>query len=189
MAPRATRAFRSAPVAAKDLELQLDTTAAPKSIEDLKRFEPNKWFPEFKDPSIRNELNKIREMESDLITTVTTEVTPVDWEYWRSEIKHPGLVDDLKAIYDASPIPDVEAERARLQKSIEAAFNPILAELNQLSKDSEAETMALEKRAEEITYLRDNIKDLTVDEFLAKYPTVKASIEDDIANNRWYLRE
>lgn len=166
------------------------SAAANKSTGDLERFEPGEWFQDFSDPQIRSQLNKLREIENDVISTVSPKMeASLDWSEWESEIKYPGLVKELKAIHDKVPIPDVEAEKAQLAKKLDDIFTPIMAEFAQLAKDAEAETLELEKRASEITYLRDNLNKLTVDEFLEKYPSVKASIEDDIANNRWFINE
>lgn len=166
------------------------SAAADKSTEELARFEPGEWFQDFSDPQIRSQLNKLRDLENDIISTVSPKMdTSLDWSEWESEIKYPGLVKELKAIHDKVPIPDVDEEKAQLSKKLDDIFNPIMAEFAQLAKEAEAETLQLEERANEVTYLRDNLNKLSVDEFLEKYPSVKASIEDDIANNRWFVNE
>lgn len=158
-------------------------------MEDFKPLEPAEWFPEFEDAGVRTQLLKLREMENDLMATVSMNSEPVDWAHWEKTIKSPGLVQELKEIHENLAIPDIAAEKEKLAKNVKEVFDPIIAEFTKLAKESEDETAKLEARAAEVTYLRDNIRDLTVEEFLEKYPTVKASIEDDIANNRWFLKE
>lgn len=156
---------------------------------DIKRFQPQEWFASFEDPIVRAELNKIREVENDLLQTVSAKTVPIDWSYWAEEIKYPGIVDELKEMHESTPVPDIESEQAKAEEQIESIFNPIIEEFSKLASEAEAETKELEKRAEEVAYLRENIKELSVDEFLEKYPTVKKSIEDDLANNRWFVRD
>lgn len=159
------------------------------SIAEHKHFEPSEWFTDVEDSSVRNELNKIREVENDMLSSFATREAEIDWSHWKSEITYPGLVDELKAMHDSSPVPSIEEEAKKAYKEIENAFVPVLKEFETLSKDVEAETAKLEARLKEVTFLKENLENLTVDEFLEKYPSVKKSIEDDIANNRWFVPE
>lgn len=169
--------------------ISLDKSQTQTEIEGLQPLEPTEWFPEFTDPAIRSQLLKLREIESELIAKVSTKGEPMDWAHWEKTVKSPGLVQELKKIHETTPIPDVEAEKAILTKNIDEVFDPIIAEFTQLAKDAEEETAKLEARAADVKYLRDNIRELTVEQFLEKYPKVKASIADDIANNRWFIRD
>lgn len=169
--------------------LTINTSPKEVALEELPRFEPSEWFKSFDEAAIRSHLAKLRDIENDLLSSMSTKEEPLDWDHWNSVIKYPGLVDELKKIHESLPIPDVEEEKKRLVAATEATFAPMIAEFEKLAIEGEAETVELEKRAAEVTYLRDNVGELTVEEFLEKYPGVKASIEDDIANNRWFSGE
>lgn len=142
---------------------------------------------DFDEPAIRTELNKLREVETDLKNTLDAKSAPVDWEHWRKEIAYPGLVDEVKEIFDAMPPIDIEEQKEKAEKQVNDVFDPIIAHYETLSKEAEAEVAELEKKLDEVTFLRDNISNLSVQEFLEKYPAVKKALEDDIKNNRWFV--
>lgn len=186
---RATRSNVARTMPRAMSSLTINTNPEQVALEDMPRFEPAEWFKSFDEAAIRGHLAKLRDIENDIVSSMMAEGEPLDWDQWRSTIKYPGLVDELKQIHDSLPVPDVEEEKKRLVTETEATFAPIIAKFEQMAADGEAATVELEKRAAEVTYMRDNVADLTVEEFLDKYPGVKASIEDDIANNRWFAEE
>eukprot|EP00177_Eucheuma_denticulatum_P006356 GFKZ01011587.1.p1 GENE.GFKZ01011587.1~~GFKZ01011587.1.p1 ORF type:complete len:197 (+),score=46.12 GFKZ01011587.1:97-687(+) len=169
--------------------LTINTSPKEVALEEIPRFEPSEWFKSFDEAAIRGHLAKLRDIENELVSSMAAQEESIDWDHWKSVIKYPGLVDELKQIHESMPVPDAEEEKKRLAEAAEATFAPIIAEFEKLAMEGEAETVELEKRAAEVTYLRDNLGELTVEEFLEKYPGVKASIEDDIANNRWFSEE
>ncbi|CDF39931.1 unnamed protein product [Chondrus crispus] len=184
---RGTRDTAGSRVASRALATTAVEKAAPAG--QTERFKPTDWFQEFQDPQIRSQLNSLRELEDDAIRMVSADATTINWDEWESSVKYPGLVKELKEIHENAPVPDVTAEKEIFAKKLDELFDPILAEFAKLGKEAEETVVELEQRASEVTFLRDNIDTLTVDEFLEKYPTVKASIEDDIANNRWFVSE
>ena len=151
--------------------------------------DPNSVFSEFDAASIRSEVNKLREIENEIYQTVSTPVAAVDWKQWESDIKYPEFVAELKELHDSTPEPDVAEETAKIQKEIEDVFDPIIAKFEKLAEESAQETAELEAEVAKFTDLRENITELPMDEFLDRFPTVKKSIEDDITNNRWFVRE
>lgn len=155
----------------------------------IEQFDPSKWFPEVKDLSIRAELNKIREHESEILSLLDQQSDPIDWDKWAQEISYPGLIDEMKKAYDAIPIPNFEEQAKESEAQIEQTFEPIIKKFEQIAKEKEEEIANLEKRIDETTFLRDNIENLTIDEFLEKYPTVKESIEKDIRENKWFVSD
>lgn len=157
------------------------------SPDAFERFDPSKYLAEETAPSVKAELQRIRAAEDEAIANVTAEIPEVDWESWRKDIGYAGLVDELKAAHDAVPVPDVESERQRLQKAVFDAFNPLLAKLKEQALEAEANSKVYADRLEEIKHLHDNVADMPIDEFLAKYPAVRKSIEDDIQENRWFV--
>lgn len=142
---------------------------------------------DFDEPAIRSELNKLREVENDIKSALDSRTTPIDWDSWRKEIAYPDFVDEVKEIYDSVPPLDVEEHKEKARKKVDEVFDPIISQYEALSKEAEAETIELEKKMDEVTFLRDNIQNLSVEEFLEKYPAVRKSLEDDIKNNRWFV--
>lgn len=169
--------------------LTIDNSPKEVTLEDLPRLNPAEFFKGLDDNAVRVQLSKLREIENELVSQMSTKEEPLDWAHWQSDVHFPGLVDELKEIHENIPVPNVEEEKKRLAMETEETFGPIIKEFTRLAEEAEEEMVALEKRAADVTYLRDNVRDLTVDEFLEKYPTVKASIEDDIANNRWFVSQ
>lgn len=166
-----------------------EPNAAHRDLAEFKRVNGAELFSDLLDPAGRAEIGKIRDIEDEMLNTVSAESEPIDWAAWKKEIQHPTIVDELKVMHDETPVVTGEAEKTRMQKVVEETFNPMLAELEKLTAEAEAEAAEYEKRAEEVAYLHDNINSLTVDEFLEKYPTVKQSIEKDIQEGKWFLEE
>lgn len=159
------------------------------TLADHKRFDASAWLQDEAeaDPAIRSELLRIRQAEDETIGALTKEVPEIDWEHWEETIDAPGLVAKLRKAYDEVPVPDMEEERQRLHKEIHDAFEPLLAKIKQHALDAEAQEKVYRKRLEEVSYLHDNINDIPLDEFLAKYPAVKKKLEDDIIENKWFV--
>lgn len=179
-------------VASRGLSSDTSTTlTAPAHVsvspDAYERFDPSKWLTDETDPHVRAELARIRQAEDDAIAFVTKDIPDIDWAAWKEEIQYPGLVDEMKAAHDAIPVPDFEAERERLLAEVNEVFEPFLAKLKKHALDAEESSKAYKERLEEITYLHDNITELPIDEFLAKYPAVKKTLEDDIVNNKWFV--
>jgi ATP synthase D chain, mitochondrial (ATP5H) len=166
------------------LEVVPHAAVAP---EDYVRLNPADYFSDFEDSSVLAELGRLRAIEDEAIAVITQEVAPIDWDEWKKEIRYPGLVDELKAVHDAVPMPDVEKERERLVAVVRSAFEPVLATLKKLALDAEESSAHMQKRLEEVNYLHDNVAEIPIDEFLEKYPKVKEQIEDDIKNSRWFV--
>lgn len=184
-----TRPF-SATTPSGDTPVKVDAGGPPTTeFSEWKRINPSEWLAEFPDGAARSELAKIRDVEDEIISTVNVEAEPIDWDHWRNEIRYPGLVDELKLIHDDTPMPDMEAEKKRLQQAVEDTFNPVIAELEKVAADVEQETVELEKRAADAQYLHDNIRELTVEEVLEKFPAIRESIEKDVKENRWFVEE
>lgn len=185
-------AFQSRPFSATNPNnsdgsvVKIDTSVQAKDLSDFKRMNSAELFADYVDNAARAELGKIRDIEEELMATASVEPEPIDWAHWRKEIKHPDIVDELKVIHEDTPPASADAEMARMQKVIEDTFNPMLVELQKAAAEAEAEAAEYEKQAEEMSYLHDNIADLTVDEFLEKFPTVKASIEKDLEQGKWF---
>lgn len=169
--------------------VKVDNSAPTMDLSDYKRPNPTDMFADVADSAARVELSKIRDLEDEMVSSVSAEVEPIEWDQWRKDIRYPGLVDELKVLHDATPVPDVEAEKQRLQKIVEDTFNPMLVDLQQMAQDAEVEAQEFEKQADEMNYLHDNLREMSVDEFLEKYPSVKESIEKDIEGNRWFTEE
>lgn len=143
-------------------------------------------FTDFDDVGLRSELNKLRDVENDLMAKVNETSPDIDWDHWRGVIKYPGVVDEMKVAYDSVPVADIPAEMEKARIQVDEVFDPMIKEYKEMAEEAEKETLRLEKSVEEVSFFRDNIKTLTVEEFLEKHPAMKKAIEDDVRNNKWY---
>lgn len=168
------------------------SSAAPPttgSIDDVTPFDPTQFFTDVDDAQVRSQLNKLRELEIEITSKLSSKMDAMDWSHWDSVIKYPGLVKELKNVHESMPLPDVKAVQEEFVKKAEDTFNPIIEEFEKLAVESEAEVKELEERAAEVAYMADNLKEMTVEEFLDKYPELRKGIEDDVKNNRWFVSE
>lgn len=157
------------------------------SIEEHKRFDPSEWFTDVEDASVRKELSKVRAIEEDLISELSKELPPIDWDAWRAQVRVPGFVDEMKAAYDSIEMPNFDEECKQARKDVEEAFAPLLKQVEQAMKETDKDAESMRAQLDEMTYFHDNIREITVDEVLEKYPKMREEIEDDIANNRWFV--
>jgi hypothetical protein len=135
----------------------------------------------------KSEINRLRDLHADfqsMAAKVSSEAAPIDWAAYRATIKTPGLVDTMEKEYNALNLPKftnaVEAEAtdvfAKLVADAEESMNSSKARLEEL------EAMIEQAQAEMTT------KDTTIDEVLARYPEIGAEIQDDIDNDRWFIK-
>lgn len=170
---------------ARNLTSAVATNDAPAS--GVQVLEPEKYFSEFDDSSLRLEMKKLRDSENEAIKAYNVKVVPVDWDHWRSEITYPGLVDELKEIYDSAPMPDYEEEQVKARNHVIKVFDPIIEHYEKVAEQSKIDAIEIDKQLKECAEVRDNIKTLSVEDFLKKFPSIKKSVQDDVANNRWYV--
>lgn len=163
--------------------------AVAEHIPDQSIDSPTELLKDFDDPGIRSELNQIHEAENELLQAVSVKADPIDWSHWNDQIKYPGLVDDMKEAFDAYPVPDMEEEKKKMIEKIDVVFKPIIDSFSSAIEASEAETKVLEERVEELKFLRDNLDELPLEEYLKRYPGIKKSLEEQIANNKWFLND
>ncbi len=139
------------------------------------------------DQTVKSDLARIRAAEDEAVASVSGSVPEIDWGAWKEEIAYPGIVDEMKAVHDSIPVPDFSAERDRLQALVREEFEPMLAAIEQAAADSEANSKQYEGRLVEMTALDKGLKDITMEEYLEKYPEVKKSIADDMAAHKWLV--
>lgn len=194
LAPLARRIVLARPVASAIQTRQFgpstpsNSDASPaKELADLKR--PMEIMGDTLEPAAKAELVKIREIEDELMATASQEAEPIDWNAWKKTMRHPTIVDELKQMFEATPPPDVEAERARMEKAVDDTFNPMIAELEHLVKEHEKDAIEYEKQAKDVMYLSENIDTIPIDEFLSYYPETRKAIEKDIQAGKWFQDE
>lgn len=159
---------------------QMSTAA----IEEAKS--PEQLIESYDDAEVRTELSKLRDAESDLMSQIKTSDVTIDWDSWKKDIKYPNLIDDMKKEYEAASTPSIEDDKTAMLKQVDSLFDPIIEQYDTMAKDAEEETLKLEEQLKEIQFVKDNIKDLSLEEFFKRYPTVLKSIEDDISQNKWF---
>lgn len=160
---------------------------APESEKSFDVVASERFLSDFDDVSVRAELSKLRQAETELMGQVESSAVTIDWDHWKKAIRYPGLVDEVKQIFDEIKTPDLEQEKKEAEAHIESVFNPIIEHYDQLVTEAEEETQKLEKDLGEAEFIRDNIQDLSSEEFLKRNPSLKKSIEDDVANNKWFV--
>lgn len=161
--------------------------AIPGAEKSIDVVAPEQFLSDLDDASVRSELGKLRQTESELMSQIEASPVSIDWDHWKDTIRYPGLVDEVKQIFDEIKTPDLEEEKKEADAHIESVFNPIIEHYDQLVKEAEEETQRIKKELEETEFIRDNIETLSAEEFLKKHPSMKKSIEDDIANNKWFV--
>lgn len=181
----ASRAFCTAPA---KVSTTLDAVPYTKqSMGDHARFDPSQWLTNETDPSVRSELTRIRQAESETIAALSKDVPDIDWDHWESQIDAPGLVAKLKKAYSEVPILNMDEERERMQKEIREKFEPLLMKVEAHAIEAGENEKLYKKRLEEVRHLHDNLEEIPLEDFLAKYPAVKKSLEDDILKNKWFV--
>lgn len=163
------------------------TAASNQMTTEMEHLEPEKYFAEMDDANVKSHMNKLRNAENDLLTAINAKAAPLDWDAWKKDIKYPGLVDELKQIYDDIPVPDIKAEQEKARQHVDNIFDPIIKDYEQVAEEAEKDTVELEKEVQEYTQVRDNIRNISLEDFLKKYPSVTKDIEQDVENNRWYV--
>lgn len=136
---------------------------------------------------VRTELSKLRDSENELMSALKRDPVEIDWAHWKSQIAYPGLVDDLQKEYETEVESDIEADIEGAEKEINSLFDPIIAQYDKMATEAEQDTIEIEKQLADVTFIRDNIKDLSLEEFFNKYPKIKENIEKDIIENKWFV--
>jgi len=111
---------------------------------------------------------------------------PISQDYWKATISYPGIVDEIKSVYDKFEPPSYEAHFQEWQAKINEEYKPVLAEVTKMAEDAEAYKASIEKEMAKTEDLLANIKTMTVEEYLEKNPKVRADIEEDLKNDRWF---
>lgn len=176
----------------KDLDKQLASPSDSdiKPLSDWKPFDMSQLFPDEEDPHARAELNKLRNIEEELMSGLaTTETKEIDWSYWEKEIKYPGLVQAMKEQYENTNVPDFQGALKQQQEMIHETFDPVIKEMKEFGERLDKDIEVYEKRLKEVSSMADNLDKLTVDEWLEQNPECKKEIEDDVKNNRWFLMD
>lgn len=110
------------------------------------------------------------------VSALPSALEPIDWSYYASKVGDPGLVADFQSKYGAVQIPRPEDDKSAAINSMEAEFKKEVADFlagsNERISQFEATLEAL--RAEK------PLKDMTVSEYLADKPELRAKIVADI---------
>jgi len=136
-------------------------------------------------PSVaRAEFNGLRNRYENLRTNMESlpeKAHDIDWYYYSKTISKAGLVDSFRKQYESLKVPyPKDTESANIEAHKQAMEVEIKAEIAQAKQRAVELEGELNKLKAEKSY-----EDMTIDEYLADKPELKAYIEDDIKNQRW----
>ena len=110
------------------------------------------------------------------VSALPSALEPIDWSYYSSKVGDPALVADFQAKYAAVQIPRAEDVKSADINALESEFKKevtnYLAESNERISQFEATLAAL--------HAEKPLKEMTVEEYLADKPALRAQIEADI---------
>ncbi|XP_065066369.1 ATP synthase subunit d, mitochondrial-like [Rhopilema esculentum] len=117
------------------------------------------------------------------LTSIPDKPPTIDWDFFAKTIAKPGLVETFKKQYEALSVPypkDTESVKIEAHKAeMETEIKREVTEANERVAHLQAELNKL--KAEK------PFDEMTIDDYLADKPELKAKIDDDIKNHRWYL--
>lgn len=178
-----------------DFERQIQTGQLAKANDitpanKWKRLNPAELFPEMKDAETRSELNKLKDIESQVFDEMSGKVVKeIDWKHWENEIRCPDLVMTMKKHYEGLELPDFEMLFKEKEKEIKDVFDPIIKDVEDFGKKMDEDIKRYEERLQEVNSMQSGVEELAVEDWLDKNPDCRKEIEDDIENNRWFLTE
>merc|ERR1711998_115110 len=127
----------------------------------------------------KKELFALRSAHSELfdkLSSVPDAPKDIDWEYWSTTIKTPGVVDGYKAAYSKIKFDALENPHIK-------EFDSSLGEMMKLAKAEEADADArigeLEAQLEALLTAVPT-EDLTTADFLASNPAIKEEIDKEL---------
>jgi len=59
---------------------------------------------------------------------------PISQDYWKATISYPGIVDEIKSVYDKFEPPSYEAHFQEWQAKINEEYKPVLAEVTKMAE-------------------------------------------------------
>nr|UER43512.1 ATP synthase D chain subunit d [Viscum album] len=109
------------------------------------------------------------------------EPEPIDWDYWRREIRSP-LVDKYKEAFEGIQIPEfVDTVTPKFKPKLEESA----ARLRKVAEQCQNRAEKLEAEAEKIKEFGRKVQDMTVDEYFEMFPKVKEEIYEEIRNDNF----
>ena len=110
------------------------------------------------------------------MTALPSALEAIDWSFYSSRVGNPALVEDFKAKYGAVTIPKPDDTQSAAIGAAEATFKKEMAEYltgaEQRIAQFEASLAGL--------HAEKPLEDMTVSEYLADKPELRAKIEADI---------
>eukprot|EP00112_Aurelia_sp_Birch-Aquarium-sp1_P009916 Seg2146.1 transcript_id=Seg2146.1/GoldUCD/mRNA.D3Y31 product="ATP synthase subunit d mitochondrial" protein_id=Seg2146.1/GoldUCD/D3Y31 len=138
-------------------------------------------------PSVaRAEFNGFRTRYENLrssLASVPEKSPAIDWDFYAKTVSKAGLVESFKKQYEALKVPypeDKESARIAAHKA------EMEAEIKKEIADAHARATSLQEQLNKLKAEKP-YEDMTIDEYLADKPELRAHIADDIKNHRWYL--
>eukprot|EP00794_Sanderia_malayensis_P009094 gene9094-10064_t len=115
------------------------------------------------------------------LSAIPESPSPIDWDYYKKHVNKSSLIESFEKQYSSLNVPyPVDKDSVK----IKAHKQEMEAEIKNEIK--EAHTRAAELETELKKVLEEKpFEDMTVHEFLADKPELKAKLDDDIKNHRW----
>lgn len=117
------------------------------------------------------------------VNSYPDKLQPIDWSYYTDRVSKPGLVEEFQKKYSSFSMPYPEdktsAELAENEKEIEKLSLETI-------KNAKEEAVALKEVLKTIN-AQKSFEDMTVDEYLDNKPALRAQMEKDIENYKWYV--
>jgi len=120
---------------------------------------------------------------ADGVTAAST--PPIDWQAWRKVIRTPGVVDAYQAKYEAATKKEAAVDNAGLARRLQEN-DAELAVASAAAAKAASNIEALQREIRVWQWEKDNIDELTVEYYLAKYPGLHEKIINQCIDDDWF---
>lgn len=133
----------------------------------------------------KEELFALKRVVDDLekeLSTIPAQPEKVDFRYWASQIRTPGLVESYEQAYNSVKVPQFEATEL-LQKS-RTVFAALREQAILSVQENQAKVVSLQAELAAVE-ARQSRTDATIEEELAKNPALASAVKAEIENEDW----
>lgn len=110
-------------------------------------------------------------------------VPHIDWDYFKTTIDHPTIVDQIRAEFEGREKPKYDGKAIR---ECEAQFEKLVADAEKIAVEADARIVEIDKELEELENDLDNLDEIDMDEVLEQDPKLKEEVEERIRNGKWF---
>jgi len=142
----------------------------------------------YSDPKKREQITSLNARISEIRkqhSSIPSQITPIDWNYWAKTIKTPGIVQTLKEKYEGEMAKQVHLDEGRM-KQREKEFERDSAEAQRLANEVPNNVAALEKEVQILEWEKENIDSLDIKYFYDKHPGLEQSLIKEGEEGNWF---